>query len=62
MNKIKFKANRKALGLTQEQLAKELGLAKNGKTTIRRIEAGANASGLLLRCFELLIELKRLTK
>jgi len=61
MNKQQFKQARKKLNLTQSQLAEELGLAKHGKTTIRRIEAGANASGLLLRCFELLITLHKPT-
>jgi len=61
MTPQEFKQNRKSLNLTQSQLAEELGLAKHGKTTIRRIEAGANASGLLFRCFELLIELKKAT-
>jgi DNA-binding XRE family transcriptional regulator len=55
MTPQQFKQARKKLNLTQAELASELGLAKHGKTTIRRIEAGANASGLLLRCFELLI-------
>jgi len=58
MNKEQFKANRQSLKLSQRQLAEELGLAKHGNTTIRRIEAGANASGLLLRCFELLLIIK----
>jgi predicted transcriptional regulator len=50
-----FKQSRKDLGLTQRQLAKELGLSeKNGGVYIRRVENGkCQPSGLLIRCFEL---------
>lgn len=52
-----LKEKRKELGLTQRQLARELGLAKNGDVYIRRLENGRCVpSGLLLRCFELLYE------
>lgn len=44
---------RRSLKLTQRQLASELGLAKNGNVTIRRIEKGQSSpSGLIQRCFE----------
>ena len=50
-----FKKKRKQLGLTQRQLARELGLSpKNGDVYIRKIELGkSEPSGLLLRCLEL---------
>jgi len=61
MTPAEFKQNRKDLKLTQRQLAKELGLSeKNGDVYIRRIEGGkCNASGLLIKCFELLIKYKK---
>lgn len=52
---MNIKETRKALGLTQRQLANELGLAKNGDVYIRKIENGrAEPSGLLLKALELL--------
>ena len=56
MTPQEFKQKRKNLNLTQRQLAKKLGLSeKNGDRYIRGIEAGdREASGLLIRCFELL--------
>lgn len=58
MTPQQFKQHRKALNLTQKQLADELGLTpKNGKQYIRMIERGIREpSGVLIRCFELLIE------
>lgn len=55
-----FKQTRKDLGLTQRQLAKELGLSeKNGDVYIRRVEnGGCEPSGLLIRCFEFFIKLQ----
>lgn len=59
MNPQQLKQTRKELGLTQRQLAKELGLAKNGDVYIRKVENGrAEPSGLLLRCLELLVKVK----
>lgn len=56
MTPEEFKQNRKKLNLTQRQLAKELGLAKNGGSYIRKVESGrAYPSGLLIKCFQLLI-------
>ena len=63
MTPQQFKQKRKGLNLTQRQLAKALGLAKNGDVHIRRIENGKREpSGLLLRCFELLEKIMRLEK
>jgi len=43
MTPQEFKQHRKSLNLTQNQLAKELGLSeKNGSRTIRRIESGSD--------------------
>ena len=57
MNPKHFKQTRQALNLTQRQLAKELGLAKNGDVYIRKVENGrGEPSGLLLRCLELYVE------
>ena len=56
MNKDKFRANRKALGLNQSELAHEL-CCKGGYRVISRIERGtSNPSSILLRAFELFIE------
>lgn len=47
MTPKQFKQKRKDLDITQRELAKDLGLAKNGNVTIRRIENGkANSSDL----------------
>lgn len=57
---MNLKKIRKELGLTQRQLANQLGLAKNGDVYIRKIENGkTEASGLLLRAIEMLYELKK---
>ncbi len=57
MTPQQFKQTRKALNLTQRQLAKELGLAENGDVYIRKVENGrGEPSGLLLRCLELYVE------
>lgn len=57
MTPDEFKQHRKALNLTQMELASELGLAKNGNQYIRMIEKGKKEpSGMLIRCFELFIE------
>ncbi len=54
-----FKANRKALNLTQTELAKELG-CKGGYKVISAIETGRRKpSGILLRGFERLIQSKK---
>lgn len=55
---MNIKQIRKALGLTQRQLAKELGLSdKNGDVYIRKVENGkTNPSGLLIKAIELLCE------
>lgn len=59
----KLKEIRKELGLTQRQLAAELGLAKNGDVYIRKVENGrADPSGLLMRAVEMLYQLKKLDK
>ena len=59
----KIKQIRKELGLTQRQLAAELGLAKNGDVYIRKVENGrAEPSGLLMRAVEMLHELKKRSK
>ena len=58
---MNIKQIRKELGLTQRQLAKELGLAKNGDVYIRKIENGrAEPSGLLLKALEMFCVLKGL--
>lgn len=60
---IDIKQIRKVLGLTQRQLANELGLAKNGDVYIRKVENGkTEASGLLLRAIEMLVKLKEVDK
>lgn len=59
MTPKQFKQKRKDLDITQRELAKDLGLAKNGNVTIRRIENGkANSSDLLQTCFKYYILLK----
>jgi transcriptional regulator with XRE-family HTH domain len=59
----KIKEIRKELGLTQRQLASELGLAKNGDVYIRKVENGrAEPSGLLMRAVEMFYQLKKLGK
>lgn len=59
----KIKQIRKEFGLTQRQLAAELGLSKNGGVYIRKVENGrAEPSGLLMRAAELLYQLKKLGK
>ena len=59
MTPQEFKSHRKALNLTQKQLAKELGLSKSGDVHIRKVENNrGEASGLLIKCFELLIKSK----
>lgn len=56
---ISIKQIREDLGLTQRQLANELGLAKNGDVYIRKVENGkTEASGLLLKAAKMLYELK----
>ncbi len=56
MNKEQFRQARKALKLTQAELAKEL-RCKGGYRVISAIETGReNPSDILLRAFELLIE------
>jgi len=56
---VNIKQIRKELGLTQRQLAKELGLAKNGDVYIRKVENGrAQPSGLLLKALEMLCKIK----
>ena len=63
MTPEQFKQKRKELGLTQRELAKALGLAKNGDVYIRRIEkGGCNPSGVLLRAMEMLLEIRELEK
>lgn len=59
---MNIKQIRKDLGLTQRELANELGLAKNGDVYIRKVENGrAEPSGLLVRAIEMLVKLKHLT-
>lgn len=55
MTPQEFKKKRKELGLTQKQLAKELGLSETtGDVHIRKIESGrSEPSGVLLKCLEL---------
>lgn len=65
MNKQQFKQNRLKLGLSQAQLAKELGLGKSGDRWIRRIEStnekdkDNKPSPQLLKAFNLLLELNK---
>ena len=60
---MNIKQIRKDLGLTQRQLAKELGLAKNGDVYIRKVENGrAQPSRLLLKALEMFCELKKYEK
>lgn len=60
---VNIKQIRKDLNLTQRQLAKELGLAKNGDVYIRKVENGrAQPSGLLLKALEMFCELKKYEK
>lgn len=55
---MNIKQIRKELKLTQRQLAKELGLAKNGDVYIRKVENGrAEPSGLLLKALEMFVKL-----
>ena len=57
MTPQEFKQIRKELNLTQRQLAQELGLSKNGRGYIVKIENGKREpSGLLIRCLHLLKE------
>jgi len=58
MTPQQFKNHRKDLGLNQKQLAYELRLSpNNGMNYIRMIEKGKKEpSGVLIRCFELIIE------
>ena len=44
MNSQEFKEARRSLGLTQSQLARVLGLGKNGSVTIRRWEMRETAN------------------
>tara|TARA_R110002110_G_scaffold309030_1_gene522611 strand:+ start:317 stop:514 length:198 start_codon:yes stop_codon:yes gene_type:complete len=62
MNPQQFKQNRKDLKFTQKRLAEELGLSKkNGDVHVRKIESGnREASGVLIRCFELIMVLQEL--
>lgn len=63
MTPQEFKQIRKELNLTQRQLANELGLSKNGKVYIMKIETGrSDPSGLLLRALMLLKENKEIIK
>lgn len=60
---VNIKQIRQELGLTQRQLANELGLAKNGDVYIRKVENGrAEPSGLLLKAVEMLCELRLTNK
>jgi len=58
MTPSQFKQARQQLGLTQRQLANELGLSdKNGDVYIRKVENGkANPSGLLVKAMEMFCE------
>lgn len=63
MTPKQFKQHRKDLGLTQKQLASELGLAKNGNQYIRMIEKGEREpSGVLIMGFERLILIEGIQK
>jgi transcriptional regulator with XRE-family HTH domain len=68
MDGIELKALRKQHQLTQRELAKEIGLAKNGNITLRRVENGSTTrppSNLLLTALKLFfqnIELKKRLK
>ena len=63
MNKEEFKQIRKDLKLTQRQLAQELGLSKNGRGYIVKIENGkSNPSGLLIKALLLFKENKDLNE
>lgn len=60
ITEMNIKQIRKELGLTQRQLADELGLAKNGDVYIRKVENGkTEASGLLLKAAKMLYKLKK---
>lgn len=53
MTPQEFKQIRKDLGETQKELAKNLGLSKDGDVTIRRIESGrGNSSKILQTCLK----------
>lgn len=57
MTPQQFKQIRKDLNLTQRQLAQELGLSKNGRTYIVKVENGkSNPSGLLIKTLLLMKE------
>ena len=45
MTPTEFKQSRHSLGFTAEQMARALGLGKNGERTVYRIEAGGNVTG-----------------
>lgn len=45
MDTEEFKAIRRRLGLSQTELAAELGLGENGSRTVQRIEKGAAITG-----------------
>ena len=63
MTPQEFKQIRKELNLTQKQLAQELGLSKNGRGYIVKIENGkSEPSGLLIRCLQLLKDKMLATK
>lgn len=63
MTPEQFKQTRKDLNLTQRQLASELGLSKNGRVYIVKVENGkSEPSGLLLKALMLLKENRDLIK
>lgn len=58
---MNLKKTRNQIGLTQRQLARELGLAKNGDVYIRKVENGrADPSGLLIMCLKYYLECRQL--
>jgi len=63
MTPNEFKQIRKDLNLTQRQLASELGLSKNGRCYIVKVENGrSDPSGLLIKALMLLKENRDLIK